>query len=274
MFTPTNSLNIKESKMPAIRIGIQGEPGTGKTYGALTFPNPIVLDFDGGLQAYYGRDVLTIPFHDNEWIMTYENGKYKPNKRNPETGRLGLPNRRDALIHWLETDGFKLEREQTLILDSWSTVQDAEDAQQAVEPKLTKEGKFDDFHPWMQKTKYAKDLAAHLASLRCNVVVLFHEFKDRDDKGRILDKTQPLMQGKYVCELKKSYPFFFRSVCTYTPAKGADGKEVKTEPKYWWQIRSNSYFDAKCARIDLVPKELDRVENNYNFFQQYIYATQ
>ena len=35
--------------IPQIRMGLIGAPGTGKTTFALTFPNPLVIDYDGKL---------------------------------------------------------------------------------------------------------------------------------------------------------------------------------------------------------------------------------
>ena len=46
-----NTITVK----PQIRLGLQGYSGTGKTWAALTFPNPIVLNLDRGLGAHTGR---------------------------------------------------------------------------------------------------------------------------------------------------------------------------------------------------------------------------
>jgi len=53
---------ILPDTMPPLRLGIYGEGGVGKTTLCLTFPNPLVLDFDSGLE---GDAVLHV--EGDEW---------------------------------------------------------------------------------------------------------------------------------------------------------------------------------------------------------------
>ena len=44
MYTPKDAHNLSTAIYRQIIFGLQGEPGSGKTFSALTFPNPVVLD--------------------------------------------------------------------------------------------------------------------------------------------------------------------------------------------------------------------------------------
>lgn len=262
MHIPADSQNLENKKFAQIVLGIQGPPGTFKTGAALTFPNPVICDFDNGLTAYAGQSKVVMPFHDNAWICAYAGGKFKNKK--PEH----QPNRRDAFLEFLRTDGFKLAPEQTLVVDSWTTLQDAFDAQQKLEPRYTDKGKEDDFWPWECKIKYSKEVITLLRSIRCNVVVNFHETQVRDiASGQLLDKVAPLMQGKFVAQLKLYFTDFFRA--TTEDEKNAAGKVVKT--RFLWQVRSDNKFDAK-TRLTL-PDGTYQIPASYNSFTEYGYKT-
>src|SRR5437762_13522862 len=100
MYIPEKTFNLKDMQFPQIRLGLLGEPACGKTYSALTFPNPIVLDFDGGLTAYAGQDISVIPFYDPEWVTNYGF---------PRKDKTKQPNRKAALLKFLNEEGIKLE---------------------------------------------------------------------------------------------------------------------------------------------------------------------
>src|SRR5947207_118056 len=112
-YIPEKSINLKDVQFPQLRVGLMGDPGTGKTYSALTFPNPILAEFDHGLTAFCGKDITVIPFYDSSWVTEYG----FPRKDNTKQ-----PNRRNAFIKWLNTEAIKLEEGQTLIIDSWTSV--------------------------------------------------------------------------------------------------------------------------------------------------------
>lgn len=246
---------VKSKTNAQRRIGIQGPASGGKTYSALTFPNPLVLDFDNGLTAH--PDVDHVPFYDPEFI-----GKYNPNFKPKIKGTF--PNRRDALLKWLEEDALKLHPEQTLIIDSWTTVQSAFDQQQELEPKATKSGGIDEYDFWAKKIDFSRKVSQYLCSVKCNVVVTLHETAVRDIKtGQLLEKISPLMQGKFLAELKIYYTDFFRMV---NEEEKKEGKVVGC--KYFWQVRSDSNFDAKC-RLPKLPLGMVRIPATYESIQQY-----
>jgi len=261
-YTPPFAQNMQDKKIGQIRLGIQGESGSFKTGAALTFPNPTVYDYDNGLRAYAGQDITVIPFHDYDFMCALNNGKYKP--RRPKT----QPNRRDALLWVLETEGYKMTEDQTLILDSWTTIQDAFGAEEDVEPATTKKGEIDEFAYWQHKIEYSEKIMSWLAALKCHVVVSFHEIKLRSPiTGQLMDKIGPLMQGKFVAKLQLYFTDFFRAIAVGKTRKRADGTMETIGTEFFWQVRSDDTFTAK-TRL-LLPEGLMRVEPHYKIFQQY-----
>ena len=88
IYKPVGSLSLAEiTDVPLIRLGIQAPPGKGKTYSALTFPNPVVLNFNKGLGAHTGRgDVIDVPFWDGKFC----------DKIHPRSGTANPANKKDA----------------------------------------------------------------------------------------------------------------------------------------------------------------------------------
>jgi hypothetical protein len=244
-----------------IMLGLQGESGTGKTTGALTFPNPIVVNFDNGLSAFPGTP--EVPFWNNDWVRSYTT-KSGVNFKETKPNAL-MPNKRDALKYWLRDEGLKLNESQTLILDSWTTVQAAFDAEQTLHPKHTKSGAEDEFHFWAMKLDYSREIMQLLASTKCHVVVTFHELKQRDpNTGQLLDKVQPLMSGRFVSEIKVLFTEFFRTLVE--AKKDNMGREQSSE--YFWQVKSSNAFDAKSRKLNF-PEGTWRVKPHYSIFEEY-----
>lgn len=258
-YIPTKSVNLKDVVESRIRLGILGEPGTGKTTAALTFPNPVDLDFDNGLSNFLGQNVISVPFHDYTYVS--QTLGYPPK----QTG--AQPNRRDAVLKFLREEAIKLETDQTLVLDSWSTLQDAFDVQTALEPAYTKQMTIDEYDFWARKIEFSRNVCTYLMSLKCNVVVIFHEQKVRDNKTQqILDKIAPVMQGKFVTQLKVYFPDFFRAVVQEQKRKDEKtGKEFREKVNYLWQVKSDSLFDAKST-LKKVPENQVYIPATYQSY--------
>jgi hypothetical protein len=260
MYIPEKSIKLKEIKVPKYVVGLQGAPGTGKSTSALTFPNPMVLAAENGLTVFAGvSDAIAIPFYDNDWVCSYAGGIFKPKQQG------ALPNRRDAIAHWLQNEGMKLEADQTCVVDSWTELQSCFDAQQVLEPKITKQGGLDEYDFWEKKIDYSEKIMSLLHSLKCHVVVCFHEHAVRDpNSGVLLDKIAPLMQGKFVAKLKKYFPDYFR--CVVEQEKDSTGRVVKPLT-YYWQAKSDNKFDAKTT-LD-IPADTFYIEPNFKAFEKY-----
>ena len=261
-------LNLKDiTTMPQVRLGLQGAPCSGKTWSAVTFPNPIIVDFDNGTTALRGRDVRYVPFYDEKYVIEKFGAKRKAYTIE------GIPttviNRRDAFRKWLDSDAALLTPADTLILDSWTSLMNAFDLMTEAEPAYTKGGSIDEFAFWRRKIMWSTDVVEMLKSLSCNVVVCFHELQQRDKvTGAILDKIQPLMEGKFVAELKVHFSDFYRQ---HAMSKlKIDGKPNEVNGKildkdgWYWQVKSDASFDAKCR----VPNVVDKlVPADYSFFK-------
>lgn len=255
MHIPKDSVNLKVQKFPQIRLGLQGAPCTGKTTSALTFPNPLVLDCDNGLTRFAGTDIIHIPIYDPEWVEKYGYAAKKPGAQ---------PNRRDAILRFLREEALKMTNDQTLIVDSWTSMQTFFDQQQELEPKVTKEGKIDDFDFWAKKIEFSEKVMVYLCSLKCHVVVTFHEMSIRDPKsGQLLEKLAPLMQGKFLAQIKKWFTDFFRMIVE----EETDSKGKVTKSNYFWQVCSDNAFDSK-TRLDF-PEGTYRVKPSFDIFEAY-----
>lgn len=245
MYIPTNSVNLKDAAQLPIRLALQGASGTGKTYSALTFPNPVVLDFDGNLNAHRGKNIIQVPFTSDEFVDSLA-------KRTTTTGPKSRPNRRDALKNWLATEALQLTAEQTLIIDSWTTLQDAFDMQQDLEPAYTKTGGIDEFAFWADKQDFSKLILNGLKRLKCHSVITFHEMYITDDSGKIIaGKIAPLMQGKFVNKLGLYFTDWFRCI---VPSVGV----------YKWQTSSDAITNCK-TRMANAPQFIEPHFKSFNY---------
>jgi len=251
-----------------IILGIQGPPGAGKTASSLTFPLPIIAAFDrpdlkGLLSLEHLKNVkpLVLPFYDPLFIK---------NDLKIATPSHGVPDRHYAFMQFLRGEALKLERDQTLIIDSWTTLQDGYDAINWAVPFMSPQtGKQDDRAHWGKKIDMSEETMGAVIALRCNVVILFHEIQERDSTGRLVDKIQPLMQGKFVAKIKIYPPNFFRQICRIKKdEKGNVIKDTKGElvREFLWQTRGDDTFDAKCSRSSTMP---GLVEANYSVFERF-----
>jgi len=255
MHLPTKSINLKTVKFPQVRLGLQGDPGSGKTTSALTAPNPVVLDIDGGLTKFSGHDIIVVPIYDYQWVCDYG---FEPKKPKAQ------PNRRDAILKFMQEDALKLTSEQTLIIDSWTSLQTAFDMQQDLEPAITKSGQIDEFAFWMRKIEYSEKIMTYICSLKASVVVTFHELKVRDIKtGQLLEKVQPLMAGKFYSQIKRFFTDFFRLI--NEEEKDKEGRVIKCN--YYWQVCSDNQFDSK-TRLTF-PEGTFKVKPDFSVFSQY-----
>lgn len=244
-YIPTNSINLATTSIkPVIRLGLQGASGSGKTFSALTFPNPVVLDFDNGCQRHAGRDITVIPFYNDKWCV--EVLKCQIVKGQVEGVPATVVNKRDAFKKWLNEEGQKLLADQTLILDSFTTLSMNFDSVTDLQPSYSKDGSVDAFAFWSRKLDFTKDILQTLIGLNCHVVVCFHETCMRDPaSGLLLEKVAPLSQGKSVAIIPLFFSDFFRQLAVDRKIKGPDGKEVVTGTDYLWQVKSSSQCNCK-----------------------------
>ena len=158
MYKPLNSHTLAEAKTEQqIRLGLQGFSGNGKTWSALSFPNPVVLNIDRGLKAHQGRsDVIEVPLWDSA-VCGKIVPAYNPSKL------------KDLLVAWLDKEGCQLDAEQTLVVDGLTGLQNAYHLWFRFNQTqfLTSSGKVDAFAEWQVKKQYFGELMETFKRLRC-----------------------------------------------------------------------------------------------------------
>lgn len=275
LYTPTGSVQLSTCTTPQqIRLGIQGPPKNGKTYGALSFPNPMVLSLDRGLGAHSHRaDAFEIPM----WNATFVD------KIVPRTGLNAPSNRKDAVTKWLAGEATKLTENQTLVIDGLTGLQNAYTAWYAQNPVLTKQGKVDDFAEWRIKVEWFGEICEQLKSLKCHVVFIGHETLDRNKEGDLNGMVRPLVTGQFGDQLASHFTSWFRAMAVGKPKD--EGKEMfkkkygcddatlrewvgsnDTESIFLWQTISDSI--VSCGTSDLI-KAPKYVLQDYKSFEKY-----
>ena len=219
MFIPPNSTKL-EDLSDRRRVAIQGAGGTGKTTAALTFPNPIVVDIDNSVDLNNARavgidpsTVTVLPFYREDYQKTIM--------------AVNRPNVKDCFEKWLEENIRKFAPEQTVIIDSWTFLQDAFDKFTPI-PIAKQSGAEDRMSWWGMKADWSQEILTTLQSAQCNIVMIFHEVEERDDKGRLTGKVKPMMQGRFADKLQNYFPYWFRQ---FTLDKITDREKQEAEIK-------------------------------------------
>lgn len=282
MYKPTNSHTLAEAKTEQqVRLGLQGYPGTSKTWSALTFPNPVVLNIDRGLKAHQGRnDVIEVPLWDSAVCSKFLSG-YNPSKL------------KDLLVSWLDKEGVQLEASQTLVVDGLTGLQNAYHLWFRVNQNnfLTTSGKVDAFAEWQVKKQYFGELMETFKRLRCHVVLIAHEIDLKDKNGpagpSYSGKIRPLLTGAFGDEIVSQFTDWFRSHSADAPKdyKSLKPEEIKqnwnmTMPEfeawcksftggtiYYWQTMSDSVFDGKTSSLVGAPRYIPAT---FSAFQKYV----
>lgn len=257
LYIPPGCKSLAEiTDIPQIRLGIQGYGGTGKTWSALTFPNPIVFNLDRGLGAHIGRsDVIEIPMYNESFCKTI----------NPNHRAVDL---KDTIMLWLRKEGSKLSPEQTLIVDSNTQVDNAYHSwfNENKMKFLNDKGVIDGFAEYKQKKTYFLEFLETLKYLPCHVVYLCHETEA--SIGKLAGKMRPLISGQVADSMSSYFTDFFRQHTATIPDDFSKVTDVtlsnwkmtrseyevwcKAFPRrtmYYWQPDGGSDFDGKCSSL-------------------------
>lgn len=265
----------EETDIPQIRLGIQGFGGTGKTWSALTFPNPIVLNLDRGLGAHIGRtDVIEIPIHNDAFCRTV----------NPNHTSSCL---KDTVMIWLYREGKKLNPTQTLIVDSNTQIDNSYHTwfNSVRHNFLTDKGKEDGFAEYKQKKIYYLEFLETLKYLPCHVVFICHETEG--SIGKFDGKIRPLLSGQVADSLMNYFTDFFRQLTATIPGNfneiGADKlanwkmtrqefevwcKSFPRRTMYYWQPDGDSNFDGKCSSLVNYPAYMPATYDSFVKFRR------
>lgn len=244
---PSSNLSLPGMVLSDSRVnlfGIQGEPTTGKTTAALTFPDPHVMDFDNKLP----KGVKSWPFHKDDFIHSLMNTK--PPVR---------PNRKDAILRWLRTVGVNIPASATLILDSYTTgVDNMHNLFVAQNPNLfmSKDNNFDGMKAFKDKLLFNLELFGLLRSLDCQVVVTFHEQAERAPNGAMTGRFRPLASGQFKDQLAANFGMLVRSL-------------VVNKKDFRWQVQTNALFTPMISPQYKIPPEVQLIEPTWDALQKY-----
>lgn len=275
IYVPPGSNNLENVSLAQIRLGLQGFAGTGKTWGALTFPNPIVVNIDRGLGAHSGRkDVIELPFYNKEFSK-----KYWPSE--PE-------NIKEAVMVWLQKEAGKLTTNQTLVVDGLTGLESSYHTDFKKHPVYSSNsGKLDPRVEWGLKLVYFGELCDLFNTLNCNVVFIGHESEKKDKDGEYSGKIRPLMSGAFADKIVGKFTDWFRQLASSKPKDFAtlnvdnlkrDWRMTIAEfqamcntfPRntiYYWNLESDDTFDGKCSSLVNFPKYIPA---NYESFRKYM----
>lgn len=222
-------------------ILIIGEPFSGKTTSALTFPNPVVLNFDNKVP----KGTQVIPFHDDKFVDSL----YP--RANP-----ALPaNRRDAFLKWLGANIGKLDASQTLILDSLTTLDTAFHMQTE---NVENAGAKNKFEVWTIKLKYMNTIIQLLKNAASNVVLIAHTQPEYDEAGNPTGKVKPLIGGSFADKIGAFCTDMFRQVVT---TDAATKRRV-----YQWKIKPDRVFNSNTF-LNL-PADREVIPADYREFKK------
>lgn len=250
MLLPLKLAGVVPSKAYTNLFAIIGEPNTGKTTAALTFPNPVVLDFDKKLPT----NVQCVEFWNEAWVHNYLGTK-------PPV----LAHKHTALLKWLrdKDGGMSLSADHTLILDSYTNVDASWEIFVARNQHMFQSvaGKFDAMKAYREKINYNIELFALLKSLDCAVVVTFHEQIERDKTtGYPTGKMKPLLSGQFKDQIMGHFGMAVRQLVN---------EDSNKKPIYQWQILSDKTFDAMTSPAYKFPSDVKFIGAQYNNLTQY-----
>ena len=240
LYLPNNS--TLPTKYTIFRVGLQGRPKTGKTWSALTFPNPFIVDIDNNIPRNHPQfeNLHTAPLWNDEWI------------KNNLPRASGI--KHNALIQWLKAEGPKFKENQTIILDSITFLGNYFDAYYQNNPVYSGKGVEDKFAPWRFKIKYFTDLHEIIKGLSCNFVGIIHETNEYDEDGTVIG-IKPLLTGQFGDQIAGHYCEWFRQVV----------EEDKTTGKlsFLWEVKSKKLSCAGGNIVSILPADVKRIPANY-----------
>jgi hypothetical protein len=222
---------IMDTERP-IKAYVVGDPGTGKSVFASTFPGKgFVFDFDNGIESYRGKDF------DYESFTLDATGWVYFEKTLIEVKKAVLAG-----------------EYKTVVLDSTTTMTDLamERAMQLDPKRSATNGPLWNVHYQMVKNLMEGRLR-QIINMPCNVVVLGHlEVKMNQESGAVIS-IEPLLTG----QLSTKIPGYFDEVY-YTKIKQKEGKSI-----FQLQTVAKGFLKAR-SRLRGVEEYLeDFVPNDY-----------
>ncbi len=171
-------------------------------------------------------------------------------------------NKSNAVGFWLNTHAVKMTAEQTLVIDSLSTLADAVATDLDQRTPINKSGEKDGFWFWKQWSVWFCDFCTKITELQCNVVLTCHEQEIRDSEtGRVLGYKWILKGQDFSPRLSQFFTDVFRQT---VDMKQIAGEKPKVEKTFKWQVNPDTLFPLCCTRIQTNEKYLPA---NYTSFK-------
>lgn len=226
---------------------LYGQPVTGKTTGARTFPNPYIVDFDGNLPAGVPN---VIPLWDEKFV----------DKISPRIHSSRPPSRCAALLKIYNDLATHLPAGSTIITDSltrletWYNIEEEADPNK---PRSSKDASKIDGHAlFRRRLNYFDTIFTTLTACRANVVFIVHQQQDRNEKGDVTGQIKPSLMGQIGEKLPGYFPIVLQAVRKEDPAKpGA--------VSFLWRVRPSFYEPARVPKpvaVDFIPQQYSELE--------------
>lgn len=220
---------------------IYGDPVTGKTTGARTFPNPVVVDFDNNMPAGITN---VIPMWDEKFVDTIVARKVP-----------AVANRRDALNIVLADLAREMPADSTIIVDSITRVEHWYNLQEEKEPKPVSEKtrKIDVNAQFRARLEFFLSLFVSFSSAKANIVFIAHSQRMRDDDGDLTNQLKPALMGQAGDRMPGYFPILLQAV-----RRQQDPAKKESPIEYKWRIRSSTYEPARVPKdcgLDFIPQQ-------------------
>lgn len=242
-----NTIDVTPKRL----IGLQGMSNTGKTWSCATFPSPLFVNFDGKLPRGRG-DLMSLSFCEEEFLK--EVIKEDKLQAFPKIG--GVLAGAHVFLAWLKKNASTLQ-DVTLVIDSWTMMQQLLDNVLYATPKQNDKGEEDGYDFWKRKAIFSSNILAALKGLQVDCVVVFHDNRVLNADGIPTGKFEPLMSGS----IKNSLPNNFSHWIRQTAEENKSTKEIE----YLWQIKPNNDCNCNCPEPHLLAQpKLMKVKAEYN----------
>lgn len=250
--------DAQTTQIPHEIIGIIGAPGSGKTTSILTFPNRVWYDFDHKLPA----GEVCIPMWDADFVASIKGVR--------QEFRDSPPNRRDAFRVHFRNNHSKFTEAQTLIIDSWTILQNAIDQQTQIEEDHS--SKPNPFSFWKRKAAYSIEICEMIKACKARVVVTFHEAPERNEEGMMTGKLKPVMDGGFKDQLFGHFTDVWHQVSNPPEVdergimKKENGQTVYSRG-WFWNLTDDKQVNTNCNPLlsqKIRAKNIKRVVADYN----------
>lgn len=234
--------NAKTLSPKTLKVLLVGDAGTKKTILASTFPDPHVIDCDGGMLSVRGKDVNYITIGEKE---TTDEDFLAVIKKETYAKHSMFSKAQYLLEHWANT----LTDQQTLVLDSLTFYSEA-----ALNHVTALEKNKDNRQNYMGAQALIKATFEILKDLPCNVVVTAHRVLVEEEENVI--SYVPKTAGKaFAMALPAYFDEIWRTSVKLAYVKDAEGKKVPSQIFSLDTVKSPR--EQGKTRLNLPPSIID-----------------